>query len=160
MPKFLISETIYSERVMTVRGGTTVQKHDNAENGKAVKLAAANSYILAAPGDAIEAIQGSSNLNNQGTVDGFAIIGIYGKGYKNVTFDGLQLTPGTGVIATGDFVVTGTVVPFGTALTAPLKVTKATTQATAGSGPFKARVVSLGNANTGAIGTTGVIELL
>lgn len=160
MPKFLISETIYSERVQTVRGGTTVNKHGNTENGKAMKLAGLDNYVLAAAGDAIEAVQGSSNLANQGTVDGYAICGIYGKGYKNVTFDGVQLTPGTGVVAAGDYVLVGTVVALGTALAASLRVTKATDQAVAKAAPFKARVVSLGAAGTGAVGTAGVIELL
>lgn len=160
MPKFLISETIYSERVNTVRGGTTASKHDNAENGKAVKLAGLNNFVLCAAGDAIEAIQGSSHLATQGTVDGYAIIGIYGRGYKAVTFDGLQATPGTGTVAAGDYVLVGTVSPVGTALATSVKVTKATDQAVAKAAPFKARVVSLGVANTGAVGTTGVIELL
>lgn len=160
MPKFLISETIYSERVQTVRGGTTAAKHGNTENGKATKLAGLDNHVLCAPGDAIEAVQGSSHLAAQGTVDGYAIIGIYGRGYKNVTLDGLQLTPGTGVVAAGDFVVTGTVVVLGTALPGALKVTKATDQAAAKASPFKARVVSLGAVGTGAVGTAAVIELL
>lgn len=160
MPKFLISETIYSERVQTVRGGTTAVKHGNAENGKATKLAGLDNHVLCVAGDAIEAIQGSSKLDSSGTVDGYAIIGVYGRGYKNVTFDGVQLTPGTGVVAAGDYVVVGTVVAAGTALPGALKVTKASDQTIAKNGPFKARVVSLGNAGTGAVGTSGVIELL
>ena len=159
MPKFLISETIYSERVKTVRGGTTSVKHGHAENGKAVKLAGLDNYVLAVAGDRIEAIQIDSNLADQGTTDGYAIVGVVGTGYKTVTFDGLQATPSTGAILAGDYVVVGTVVAAGTALTGPLKVTKATDQAAAATAAYKARVVSLGNAGTGAVGTTGVIEL-
>ena len=111
--------------------------------------------MLAAAGDTIEGIISSSNYPEQGTVDGFSIGGIYRTGYKEVTFDGLQATPGTGVVAIGDYVVTGTVTAKGTALPGVLKVTKATAQ----TAPFKARVVSLGKAGTGAVGTVGVVEL-
>lgn len=44
--------------------------------------------------------------------------------------------------------------------TTPRKVVKATDQAAAAAAPFKARVVSLGDVGTGAVGTTIVIELL
>lgn len=159
MPKFLISETIHSEKVKTVRGGTTSVKHGYNENGKAVKLAGLDNYVLAAAGDRIEAVQTTSNYETQGTVDGYAIIGIVSTGYKSVTFDGLQATPGTGVIAAGDYVVVGTVVAAGTALPGALKVTKATDQAAAATAAYRARVVSLGTAATGAVGTVGVIEL-
>lgn len=159
MPKFLISETIHSYPVKTVRGGTTAAKSGYANNGKAMKLAALDNYVLCAAGETIEAVQVTSNLETQGTVDGYAIVGVTDKGYKSVTFDGLQATPGTGVVAAGDYVVTGTVVASGTALPGPLKVTKATDQAAAKAAPFKARVVSLGVAGTGAVGTTGIVEL-
>lgn len=159
MPKFLISETIHSYPVKTVRGGTTSVKSGYANNGKATKLAGLDNYVLCAAGETIEAVQLTSNLETQGTVDGYAIVGVSDKGYKSVTFDGLQATPGTGVVAAGDYVVTGTVVASGTALNGPLKVTKATDQAAAKAAPFKARVVSLGVAGTGAVGTTGIVEL-
>ena len=160
MAKFLMVETIYSEKVVTARVGTTSVPLKDADIGKAVKLIAESNYGLAAAGDAIEAVVSSSNHATQGTVDGFAIGGVIPKGFKAVTFDGLQATPGTGVVAVGDYVVTGTVVAAGTKLTGPLKVTKATTQADAKAAPFKARVVSLGEAGTGAVGTVGLIELL
>lgn len=153
MPKFLISETIYSERVQTVRGGTIADKHGSTENGKATKLSVLDNHVLCAAGDAIESIQGSSHLENQGTSDGYAIIGVYSKGYKNVTFEGAALVP-------GDFVVVGTVTPLGTKQAAALNVVKAPDQAAAKVAPFKARVVSLGDAGTGAAGTRGVIEML
>lgn len=161
MAKFQITETIHSEKVKTVRLGATGagNQYGYEENGKAVKLTADSRYVLAVAGDAIEGIQQSSNWPEQGTMDGFSIGGIVSTGYKEVTFDGLQATPGTGVVAVGDYVVVGTVVAKGTALTGPLKVTKATTQADAKAAPFKARVVSLGSAGTGAVGTVGVVEL-
>ena len=156
--KFNIVETIYSEKVKTVRLGTTGagNQYGYEEIGKAVKLSGESAYVLCAAGDPIEGIVSSSNLAEQGTVDGFAIGGIISTGYKEVTFDGLQATPGTGVVAIGDYVVTGTVVAKGTALTAALKVTKATSQTP---GAYKARVVSLGQAGTGAVGTVGTVEL-
>lgn len=161
MAKFQITETIHSEKVKTVRLGATGagNQYGYEENGKAVKLTADSRYVLAAAGDAIEGIQQSSNWPEQGTMDGYSIGGIVSTGYKEVTFDGLQATPGTGTVAVGDYVVVGTVVAKGTALTGPLRVTKATTQADAKAAPFKARVVSLGSAGTGAVGTVGVVEL-
>ena len=160
MAKFLMVETIYSEKVLTTRVGTTVAPLTQKDAGKAVKLIAESNYGLAAAGDAIEAVVSSSNHDTQGTVDGFAIGGVVSKGFKAVKFDGLQATPGVGVVAVGDYVVTGTVVATGTKLTGPLKVTKATDQAAAKAAPFKARVVSLGDAGTGAVGTVGLIEML
>lgn len=156
--KFNILETIHSEKVKTVRLGTSTpgQQYDNKEIGKAVKLTAESRYELCAAGDAIEGIITQSNLGEQGTQDGYAIGGICSTGYKEVTFDGVQATPGTGVVAVGDYVVTGTVVARGTALTANLKVTKATSQTP---GAYKARVMSLGKAGTGAVGTAGTVEL-
>ena len=160
MAKFSIVETIHSYPVKTVRLGQTSATYGDKEIGKAVKLTAESRYELCAAGDAIEGIVSSSNLDSQGTLDGYSVGGIAYGGYKAVTFDGLQATPGTGAIAIGDYVVTGTVVARGTALGGPLKVTKATTQADAKAAPFKARVVSLGAAGTGAVGTVGYIEFV
>ncbi len=160
MAKFSIVETIHSYPVKTVRLGQTTGTYSSKEIGKAVKLTAESRYELCAAGDAIEAVVSSSNLESQGTLDGYSIGGITYGGYKAVTFDGLQATPGTGSVAVGDYVVTGTVVARGTALSGPLKVTKATTQADAKAAPFKARVVSLGSAGTGAVGTVGFIEFI
>lgn len=158
MAKFMIVETIFSEKHKSVRLGTAVvgNQYTSKEIGKAVKLSADNAYALCAAGDAIEGIISSSNFDSQGTVDGFAIGGICSTGYKHVEFDGLQATPGTGVVAVGDYVVVGTVVAVGTALPGQLKVTKATSQTP---GAYKARVVSLGKAGTGAVGTVGTVEL-
>ena len=158
MPKFIMSETIHSEKVKTARLGTTGAGNQfaDADVGKAVKLSGDSAYVLCAAGDPIEGVVSSVNL---GLYDGFSIGGVVSTGYKAVTFDGLQATPGTGTVAVGDYVVTGTVVARGTALSTPLKVTKATDQAAAKAAPFKARVVSLGAAGTGAVGTVGIVEL-
>lgn len=190
MPKFMMSETIHSHPITTARLGTTSVRHSQLENGKALKLSTADNYVLAAAGDPIQGVQTTSNLDTQGTVDGYAIGGVANHGTKLVTFDGLQATPGTGTIAIGDFVVTGTVTAFGTALPGNLKVCKATNQpgtavvSTVGAADTAAaiktqidaalakvansqlvaahavRVVSLGTAGTGAVGTTGLVEFL
>lgn len=184
MPKFIISETIHSEKVKTVRlaDGTNTadpaNMYSDAEVGKAVKFSAESRYVLAAAGDPIEGVITSVN---QSRYDDYTIGGIVSSGYKEVTFDGLEATPGTGTVALGDIVVCGTVVAKGTALTAPLKVCKATNQPGAAvtvadnvaatinaalakvadaeaNGLFAWKVVSLGSAGTGAVGTTGVVE--
>jgi hypothetical protein len=156
MAKFQIVETIHTEKVSTVRLGTNTIAlgggYTDKEVGKLVKLTAESRYAAVAQGDKIEGVISSVN---GGSFDGFSIGGIVATGLKSVTFDGLQATAGTGVVALGDFVVAGTVVAAGTALTAPVKVCKATTQTNTG---FAWRVVSLGTAGTGAVGTTGVIE--
>lgn len=159
MAKFQITETIHSFPIFTVRFGATGagNQYGDSEVGKAVKLSGESAYALCAAGNPIEGIVSSVN---EGTYDGFSIGGKAYGGFKAVTFDGLQATPGTGAVAIGDYVVVGTVVAKGTALSGPLKVCKATDQAAAAAAPFKARVVSLGSAATGAVGTTGVIELL
>lgn len=161
MPKFMMTETIFSEKVKTARLGTVAagQQYGYEENGKALKLSGDSAYVLCAAGDTIEGVQSSSNYPEQGVVDGFSLGGVISTGYKNVVFDGLQATPGTGVVAVGQYVVTGTVVGKGTALAAPLRVTAATNQGTAATAPYKARVVSLGQSGTGAVGTVGLVEL-
>lgn len=128
--------------------------HSGAEVGKIVKVLGESRYGLAAAGNQIEGFIASTE---PATADGFTIGSVTGTvgDYKEVTFDGLQATPGTGTVAIGDRVVAGTVVAKGTALTAPVKVTKATTQTGM---DFVWQVVSLGSAGTGAVGTTGVIE--
>src|SRR3990167_1155629 len=182
MAKFSIQETVgINAAANTVRLGAGTGAANNvivAEAGKAVKLVAESRFDLCAAGDAIEAYVAAVEPPTQ---DGYSIGSVINEGFKNVTFDGLQATPGTGVIAVGDYVVTGTVVAKGTALAAALKVCKATNQpgaavvladnlvATVNAGLVKVadaqknltfawRVVSLGSAGTGAVGTAGVIE--
>jgi hypothetical protein len=172
MPKFMISETIHSEKVTTVRLGTdtiaNAGNYSDKEVGKPVKFVGESRFALCAAGDLIEGVVSSVNL---GSYDGYSIGGMVNSGYKEVTFDGLQATPGTGSVAVGDFVVAGTPAAAGTALTGPMKVCKATLQpgtteaGAAGdvndhinAAKFMWRVVSLGSAGTGAVGTVGVIE--
>ena len=159
MPKFLMVETLDNEPIITVRLGTGGGSNlfTDADVGKAVKLTADSRYTLCAAGDAIEAIVSSVNV---GKVDNYSLGGIKKTGYKQVTFDGLQATPGTGTVAIGDYVTVGTVVAQNTALSGPLKVCTATTQATAIAKAQRARVVSLGDAGTGVVGTVGLIEML
>lgn len=133
-------------------GNAEAQRMDYKEVGKFVKLAGESRYDLAAVGNDIEGQITAVELAPQ---NGYTIGSIQGEGRFFVTFDGLQGTPGTGVIAVGDYVVTGTPVAKGTALTGYPKVCKATTPANS---IFKWRVVSLGAAGSGAVGTVGVIE--
>lgn len=151
MAKFKMTETIHSYNIYTTRLGTKAAPLKSVDNGKFLKLAAESQYNLAADGDMIEGFQTSSEIDNQGTVEGFAIGGVCHRGLKEVTFNT--------VCAIGDYVTVGTVVAAGTKLAGPPGVKKATDQDEAKAAPFKARVVSLGKAATGAVGTVGVIEL-
>lgn len=171
MAKFTIKPTISQDlQAITARFGAGVGSANwwsSAEEGKAVKLVGESRYGLAAAGDPIEGVVVAVESFIQ---DNYSIGSLVRKGYLEVTFDGLQATPGTGVLAVGDYVVTGTVVAKGTKLGGPLKVTKATAQPgasladlVAATAAIKAglhawRVVSLGQAGTGAVGTVGVIE--
>jgi hypothetical protein len=125
----------FTARLGTASGSANYE--DDKMIGKAVKLIGDSQYSLCAVGDQIE---GFVTAVETYTADDFSIGSVDSKSRKRVTLDGLQATPGTGVIAVGDYVVTGTVVPKGTALTVPVKVCKATTQ----TGMYHAwRVVSL-----------------
>jgi hypothetical protein len=150
-----ITPTGNIEDAVTVRLGAGSGSANNllpAEAGKFVKLVGESRYDLCAAGDQIEAAIHSVDL---ATSAGFSVGGILQRDTMYVTFDGLQATPGTGVVALGDYVVTGTPVAKGTALTAYPRVCKAT--AAGNTLNFKWRVESLGSAGTGAVGTTGVI---
>lgn len=171
MPKFLMKEIIADTKALTVRlgaGSGSANYLTDKETGKLVKLVAESRYNLCAAGDLIEgqimAVEGA-------TADDFTIGSVREAGLMEVTFDGLQATPGTGTIALGDYVVTGTVVAKDTALSGVPKVCKGTIQpfttapaalanvpAHLQAAAFAWRVVSLGSAGTGAVGTTGVIE--
>jgi hypothetical protein len=133
-------------------GSGTVNQVTVAEVGKIAKLVAESRYNLAAAGDEVEAVITAVELAPQ---NGFTIGSVLKDGKLAVTFDGLQATPGTGVIAIGDIVVAGTQVAKDTALTVAPRVCKATTPANV---VHKWRVVSLGTVGTGAVSTTGVIE--
>lgn len=150
-----IKPTVPETAAFAVRLGAGAGAANNltqAEVGKFAKLVAESRFDLAAVGNDIEAVITAVELAPQ---DGFTIGAVNDDGTLNVTFDGLQGTPGTGVVAIGDIVVTGTPVVKDTALTAFPKVCKATTPANV---VFKWRVMSLGTAGTGAVNTTGVIS--
>lgn len=138
---------------VTVRlgaGNAAVNNMKQQDTGKIVKLAGESQYDLAAVGDEIEAFVSSVEASTQ---NGWSIGGIQTTGMFWATADGLQGTPGTGTIAVGDYVLAGTITALNTALTAYPKVVKATTQANAKGTPYAKRVLSLGPAGTGAVGT-------
>lgn len=170
MPKFMFTELVDISEVVTARlgAGTGAGNHlTDKEVGKFVKFVGESRYNLCAAGDEIE---GRIAAVETATMDNYTIGSVQKRGRFEVTFDGLQATPGTGTIALGDYVVCGTVVAKDTALSAAAKVCKATplSVATTPAVDFPAgsnlkhkwRVVSLGSAGTGAVGTTGLIELV
>lgn len=153
MAKFKMQPTVDTECI-TARlgaGSGSANYVTDLELGKPVKLAGDSQYNLCAAGDQIE---GFIRAVETWTADDFSIGSVQYEGRVKVTLDGLQATPGTGVIAVGDYVVAGTAVAKGTALgTAYPKVCKATTQ----TGMYFAwRVVSLDG--TTAVGQTATIE--
>jgi hypothetical protein len=128
MAKFKMSPEALAP-ITTVRlgaGSGSANYVDEKEIGKAVKLVAESRYGLASAGDPIE---GFITTVETWTADDFSIGGIQTTGRVKVTLDGDEATPGTGTIAVGDYVVTGTVVAKGTALSGAYpKVCKATNQ--------------------------------
>jgi hypothetical protein len=154
MPKFIFTELVDARhKVITARLGAGTGAGNNLsdlEVGKFVKQSADSRYDLCAVGNEIEGFITSMETSTQ---DAYSIGSVQTDGRMTVTFDGLQATPGTGTLAIGDFVVTGTPVAKGTGLlNVPPKVCKAT--AAAASVVFTWRVVS----GTGALGTVGLIE--
>lgn len=173
MAKFLMTPTVAGSRVVSARLGSASGSANYlagaTEVGKFVKLAGESRYNLCAAGDNIEGIIVGVE---SASLDDFSFGSVQTDGRLDVTFDGLQATPGTGAVAVGDYVVVGTAVAKGTAIasTQYARVTKATLQPTtvpaslteAGTmvrqALFAWRVVSLGSAGTGAVATAGVIE--
>jgi len=180
MAKFQMQEMIPVDAITARLGAGSGSANwiDSKEVGKPVKLIAESQFGLCAAGDRIE---GFIIAVEASTADNFSIGSVTSEDRRSVTFDGLQATPGVGVVAVGDYVVAGTAVAKGTALSVPPKVGKATNQpgvaitvadnlqATINAALVKVadaqlnseyawRVVSLGSAGTGAVGTTGVIE--
>lgn len=153
MAKFQMKEYVGGEALITARigaGSGSANYMTDLELNKTVKLVADSQYNLCAAGDQIE---GFLNAVEGYTADDFSIGSIQECDRKRVTLDGIQATPGTGTCAVGDYVVAGTAVAKGTALTVPPKVCKATTQ----TGMYFAwRIVSL--EGTGAVGQFAVIE--
>ena len=152
MAKFQMKELIGTEPI-TARlgaGSGSANYVTDVEIGKPVKMVGDSQYGLCAAGDQIEGYIAAVETY---TADDFSIGSVQVEGRKRVTLDGLQGTPGTGTCAIGDYVVAGTAVAKGTALTVPPKVCKATTQ----TGMYFAwRIVSL--EGTGAVGQIAVIE--
>lgn len=181
MAKFQMGVLIGDTERYTARLGSasgSANYMTDKEVGKLVKLAGDSRFNLCVVGDNIEGYVSSVESASQ---DDFSIGTIAVDGRQDVLCDGLQATPGTGTLAVGDYVVTGTVTAFGTVLPANVKVCKATLQpgtaivladnvaATINAGLvslaalqktvlFGWRVVSLGTVGTGAVGTAAVIE--
>ncbi len=183
MAKFKMDSPRPSSAAITARLGAGVGVANNltdSEQFKFVRLAGDSRYSLAVAGNAIEA---QIVTIEPATQDGFTIGSVKTTGQIVATCDGLEATPGVGVIAVGDYVVVGTVVPRGTALSGAIpapRVTRATnqpgaivdvgatiSQATVNAAlarvtdqtkntVFAWRVVSLGV--TGAVGDTCLIE--
>lgn len=161
MAKFQMKEIIspYDTNVTArIADGTGASNQLNdIDVGKFVKLVGDSQYGLCAVGNEIEGILDTAN--DIAPQDGFNLGGVRGTkagARATVTLDGLQATPGTGVIAVGDYVVAGTVVARGTGLAGVSpKVCKAT--AAANTLIHKWRVVAL-LGTSGAVGQTATIE--
>jgi hypothetical protein len=162
-------ETVPSSPTVTSRLGASGVPYKDTEIGKFVKIGTLDSqHVLCAVGDLIDGYIAGVEA---ATSNGFGIGAVQRKDAKYVTFDGSQAA-GTGALALGDYVVCGTPVALNTGLAGVYaKVRKATIQpgvtAAAAVGdvapmlamtPYLWRVVSLGSAGTGAVGTTGLIE--
>ncbi len=158
MAKFKFGPLVDSTEVITARtadGTGASNQLTDADTGKFLKLAGDSQYGLCAAGNDIEGVLVAANY--PAPADGYNLGSVATDGRVRVTLDGLQATPGVGVIAVGDFVVAGSVVARGTALGTGVypKVCKVTTPANS---VFKWRVVSLDG--TTAVGQTAVIEFL
>jgi len=143
MAKFKMLEQVGVDGICTARLGTASGSANyvtDVEIGKAVKMIADSQYSLCTAGDPIE---GFINSVESATADDFSIGSVMVEGRKRVMLDGLQATPGTGVIAVGDYVVAGTMVAKGTAA-GTQKVCKATNQ------PGVAIVSTVATADTAA----------
>jgi hypothetical protein len=155
MAKFQFKPVLNFTDTITARladGTGTANQLTDADVGKFVKLKGDSQYGLCAVGDEIE---GVVNTANEQVADGYYLGGVAPNGRVEVVLDGLQGTPGTGVLAVGDYVVAGTVVARGTSLGgASPKVCKATAAASAL--VHKWRVVAL--YGTGAVGQSALIE--
>lgn len=138
MPKFQMGVTLSPDDVnLTARmggavsGSPGVQATPMSQNdqGKFVKMAGDSRYDMCAVGDKIEAVAVTVQDPDKGTYDGYTLGGILQEGRVIATAEGSEAA-GTGSIAIGDYVVCGTPVAKGTALTAAPKVRKATNQPT------------------------------
>lgn len=155
MAKFKFGPLADSTTVVTARtadGTGASNQLTDADTGKFLKLAGDSQYGLCAVGDEIEGVLVAANYPAQ--ADGYHLGSVAINGRVRVTLDGLQATPGTGVIALGDYVVAGTPAARGTALSGAPKACKAT--AAPAAVVHKWRVVSL--EGTTAVGQLALIE--
>ncbi len=132
-------------------GNASSDNFTDKEKGKLVKLVADSRYNLCAAGDEIE---GYVNSVENALQNGYSVGGIVDNKRMYAIADGLQATPGTGTLTLGGYVVTGTVVAKGTALTTYPKVCLATTPSGL---VFRWRVIAFSD-GTGAVGQTVCIE--
>mgnify|MGYP007001730174 CR=1 FL=1 len=128
MAKFKMQPTVDTECI-TARlgaGSGSANYVTDLEIGKAVVFAGESRYNLAA---ATNKIEGFIRAVESYTADDFSIGSVQTEGRVKVTLDGLEATPGTGVVALGDYVVAGTAVAKGTSLAGAYpKVCSATNQ--------------------------------
>ena len=147
MAKFKMTVQVPEHSLTTSRLGSDTRAAGtelvDEDLGKLVKLAADSRYDLCAEGDPI---QGRVVAVETAMVDGYTLGTVQTAGRMNVICDGLEATVGTGTIAVGDFVVCGTVVAAGTALTVleGPQVAKATYQ------PDETIVTTVAGADTAA----------
>ncbi|MBT2326749.1 hypothetical protein J7E62_31030 [Variovorax paradoxus] len=158
MAKFQLNELIRpydtNDTVRIADGAGAANPLADADVNKFVKMKGDSQYGLCAAGDEIEGFLVTADDAGGALYDGFKLGTIQKEGRKLVTLDGLQATPGTGVVAVGDYVVAGTVTARGTKLPGAPKVCKATNAKDTLS--FLWRVVSL--KGTTAVGQLAVIE--
>jgi hypothetical protein len=181
MAKFLMQPLLNAAEPVTARLGTasgSANRLTDLDVDKAVKLIADSQYSFCAIGDPIE---GFISAVNTAPADDFSVGGVFLEDRYLVTAEGSQAA-GTGALAVGDYVVAGTQPALNAAVpTTGPNVRKATNQPgtaivpadnTIGSittafaamasqvknAMFAWRVVSLGTAGTGAVGTQVVIE--
>jgi hypothetical protein len=149
--KFRMVELIGTE-TDTARLGSSDEaagRLNDKDAGKIVKFVGDSRYDLAASGDEIE---GRIVSVDTATSDGYSTGAVQKNGRIMAVVEG-------GALAVKDYVVCGTPVAKGVAQPdAGPKVIKAPDQAVAKASPFAWRVVSLGAAGTGAVGTQVCIE--
>lgn len=130
MAKFKVGPYKELNSFKTVRLGSAANaggRLTDADVDKFVKLAGDSQYNLCAAGDPIE---GWVEAIESATQDAWSIGTVGQVGRLACLCDGLEATPGVGVIAVGDYVVCGTIVAAQTAMTSATgpKVCKATNQ--------------------------------
>jgi len=129
-------------------GANTTDFSSATDVGKGVKLGAA-AYVPLTVGDEIEGIV--TSVENGTRNGGYSWGGIQTKGRAEAVVDAAQ----TPAMAVGDYVCSGTPTALGTA--GAIKVLSSGTGYVAPT-KFLWRVISLGSAGTGAVGTTVIIE--